>query len=417
MVTVTQRAAAPWLKFAPSAGPRSLAVLRIATAIAAIQIGRGWLRADELAMLPRGLWFPPFGTRWLADVVPVSPEIFSAAAVLFLAASILVLVGYRAQLAASIAVFSGLYVGWIPHLAGKVDHYHHIIWFLALLALSPCDDRLSVSGPRPLRRPESYALPALAGVLLLGVIYLSSGLPKLSTGLDWALSDNLRNLMWNHWWEKQHVAPLPIDEWPVVYRAMGFGTIAFELLFLPAALYPPTRKWVRWIGLAFHLAIRVFFAINFWTLAILYVVLFDWDSRSETRATTHRPKELDVSAPNLASLALVLVVAAGALTIPAGWPLSAFPGFAGVAQPHYLEFELVADDETMFVTRSGLADRYGAQKARPMAAIALATGNVPALLAHVADIEGRESSHYRDLRPVLISTHPDSAGDVISRSP
>lgn len=64
----------------------------------------------------------------------------------------------------------------------------------------------------------------------------------------------------------------------------------------------------------------------------------------------------------------------------------------------------------MFVTRSGLTARYGAQQARPMAAVALLTDNVPAHLRHVAGIDGRDPSYCQRIERVLISTHPDSPG-------
>lgn len=388
-----------WMRFAPSANARSLAVLRIATAVAALPTAWAWARSDW-RLIPRELWYPPRGTGWAVDLVPISSGLLKAAGVVFLISVLGVLVGYRARWAAGLAVVAGLYAGWIPHFAGKVNHNHHIIWFLALLALAPCDDALALRRGRNDRPPEAYAMPALAGVLVLGIIYLSSGIPKLMTGMDWAFSDNVRNLMWNMWWEKQHSVPLPVDEWPVVYQAFGAATIAFEVLFLPAALHPRTRRWIRWIGLGFHLAVRLVLAINFWTLAILYVVLFDWDPNTP-KATPRNTERV-----SMAPFILVIAIATGAFTIPAGWPLSAYPGFAGIARPVYTDYELVSNDGAVLVTRSPLADRHGPERARPMAAAAIGTGREEALLQYVTELSGEAPGHYYGIRRIEIPTAP-----------
>lgn len=52
-------------------------------------------------------------------------------------AGVLVTVGWRPRWTASIAAAAYFYVGWVSTLTGKVDHTHHVLWFLIIVAVSP----------------------------------------------------------------------------------------------------------------------------------------------------------------------------------------------------------------------------------------------------------------------------------------
>jgi hypothetical protein len=48
------------------------------------------------------------------------------------------------SLAVAVAALAGFYVLGISQLGGSVTHNHHLVWLLALLAVSPCGDALSI---------------------------------------------------------------------------------------------------------------------------------------------------------------------------------------------------------------------------------------------------------------------------------
>lgn len=58
------------------------------------------------------------------------------------------MVGFRARTAAGIWAVLAVWTLGIPNLYGKVDHYHHLVWFAVLLASSPCADALSLDRAR-----------------------------------------------------------------------------------------------------------------------------------------------------------------------------------------------------------------------------------------------------------------------------
>lgn len=403
-----------WVRFAPSANARSVAILRISVGVGGMHLGLT-LIGSQLASLPRELWVAPAGTDWAVDLIPVTPGLFRLAAWGLVIASAAVIVGFHGRAAASIGVLLGLYAGWVPHLTGKVDHYHHVIWFLALIVLSPCDDALAVRPSDKKHRPDLYAAVSLSGALMLGVIYLSSALPKLTVGLEWALSDNMRNIMWWQWYEKQHSAPLPVDQWPGVYRGVGLATMTFETFFLPAVLFRSSRRLFAISGVLLHLSIWVFLGIGFWTLMVLYVVLFDWNRNDESEEEN---REIGSQTRVVLPILLALVVAMGGLTgVPNGWPLAGYPLFGGIAGAEYAEFVLIGEDVETPVTRSGLADRYGTHHVRVMIVAARLRDQVDLLLAHASRVEGRSEDFYRSIHLVVLSTDPDSAGSVLRREP
>lgn len=401
-----------WMRLAPSANPRSIGVLRIAAGLAGLYLGLS-LVSSQAHLLPRVLWHPPVGTQWAVDVIPLSPGLYRTAGWGLVLASVAVILGYRGRVAASVGVLLGLYAGWVPHLTGKVDHYHHVIWFLALVALSPCDDALAVRPSGVRRRPEVYAAVSLSGALMLGVIYLSSAIPKLTVGWDWVVSDNMRNIMWWQWYEKQHSVPVPIDQWSIVYKGMGLVTLVFETLFSLGVLFRGSRRVFAVVGLLLHLGIWLVLGIGFWTLMIFYVVLFDWGVGEE------RVPSEQVSASQwgmMSPIILALVIALGGLTGESnGWPLAGYPLFGGIAQPEYREFSLIGDDEETYVTRSALADRYGPHHVRVMVAVAVIRGHEREFLRHASTLEDGDPALYDAIDSVVISTNPDSLGDVLRR--
>ena len=111
------------------------------------------------------------------------------------------------------------------------EHYHHMLWFAAVMACSRCGDFLSIDalrlawrradqgvvGRRPRRR--EYALLCMIW-LLMGVIYFFPGFWKLwVSGLDWAFSEGFKNTLHMKWHQLEGWTPgFRIDRYPLLYQ-------------------------------------------------------------------------------------------------------------------------------------------------------------------------------------------------------
>jgi hypothetical protein len=170
------------------------------------------------------------------------------------------------------------YLFALSQLSGAVWHDMHLLWMGALLAASPCDEALAYDRRGEPAAPDStrYGLPLLVARLLLGCVYFFPGFHKLATsGLAWALSDNLRNQMWWKWAEHGTAGALRVDRVPWLLHAGGLFVLAFELSFPVLALSRRARPWLAVAGVVFHVLAGALFRIPFVSLWALYVVLVD----------------------------------------------------------------------------------------------------------------------------------------------
>src|SRR6185436_208804 len=220
----------------------------------------------------------PEGLGWFVRNVPINGTLATAAQIIVAFAALCAIAGVRARLCFGLLAVAGFYLFAIAQLAGHVFHDNHLLWFCALLAVSPCADVLAVDAGRPLgAEGREYAAPLLAVRLLLGAIYFFPGLHKLLTsGLDWALSDNLRFQLY---WKLAQYGVLPrlrLDAYPWLLHLGGLFVLDFELSFAPLVLFRRTRTAAAIAGLAFHLLSYLVFGLLFASLWLCYVALVDW---------------------------------------------------------------------------------------------------------------------------------------------
>jgi hypothetical protein len=304
---------------APAAAT-DLAVLRIAVLALLLVLPR-IPEAVRLSGFSPDVRVPPGGMPWLLDVVPASQATVRPLALVFLVACALALVGLWTRPALIVAAVLGLWLLGIPQFYGKVSHYHHVWWALALLAASPAGDALSVDSlRRAWRRPHLAPPRDLTGVrygrplrllwLLLAMTYLFPGLWKYaSAGWDWAFSDNLRFVLYEHWGRLDgYTSPLPIDRAPFTEIA-GVFTIVFELAFLLILFSPRLRPWLAGVGLAFHNANFLFLRLGFFTLQTLYVSFVPWQRLADWIGSRRAGVRIEV-APRVRARRLVAVAAA-----------------------------------------------------------------------------------------------------------
>ena len=319
----------------PSSGPVSLAVLRIAAGVAAA------LEVRALAgfqIPPPELWVPPPGTAWLS-FMPANQALLAMALWIAGASAVAVAVGYRPRLF-SIACASGLfYAGWLTTLTGKVDHSHHLMWMLVILAVSPCANAWAL---RRETASGSFAAPVFGTMVILGLIYFGAGLQKLlSTGYEWAWSDNMSNMMLQFAW-KNDVTPIRLLQTPIASRLLGTAALAFELFFLPLVVWPKSRRYVWPIGLLFHWATWIVLGISFITLQFMYVAFVPWD-KAPARDTTKSQRYTLV--------VLVSLIGVFALSgVDEAWPIAAYPGFEGIRSVEITDYEIVTDSDRYLAT-------------------------------------------------------------------
>ncbi len=186
----------------------------------------------------------PEGLGWFVAHVPISPGVAAAAQAACVFSGLAAIAGIRARPALVVLTVSAFYLFALSQLAGTVWHDMHLLWMSALLAASPCDEALAFDAKdRPLPSPAArFGLPLVFARLLLGCVYFFPGLHKLATsGLAWALSDNLRNQLWWKWAEHGIVPALRVDHAPLLLHASGLFVLAFELSFPLLALWRPGR--------------------------------------------------------------------------------------------------------------------------------------------------------------------------------
>lgn len=286
----------------------NLAVFRIVLFALLVTSENIW-QAIRYSQVPDVLQYPPLGLGGIVAVLPINEPVVVMAAGLFVVAGTCALVGLYTRPAAIVTTLLGLYVLGIPQFYGKVNHYHHLLWFAAILAVSRCGDAVSVDAMRRawrvadrgqiFERPSpalAYALPLRFVWLLMGLIYFFPGFWKfVVSGPAWALSDNVRDMLYAKWldfggWQ----APFAIDSYPMLYRAAGLGTLAFELLFIVLILFPRTRPVAAVTGFFFHTTTFLFMRINFLTLQMLYVSFINWDGLARRVGRRWQPVRLEV---------------------------------------------------------------------------------------------------------------------------
>ncbi len=274
--------------FSTPTSPRNLAIFRIVVFLGVVS----QIHASEtiwFGSVPHALQMAPLGVGWLLPHLPVShASMISAVTFLYLVCAT-GLLGFFARTSALLALIGSFYVLGVPEFYGTVEHYHHLLWFLAILAVSPCGDALSIdalrnSAKRGTNAPESpqaesaaYSLPLRFACLLLGVIYFFPGFWKLRiSGLDWAFTDNLRYTMYARWMDLDAFTPFfRLDLHPLLFRSIALGTLFFELSFFVLVFFPRLRLPLALFGLGFHFGSGLFMRIPFFDLWICYVALFD----------------------------------------------------------------------------------------------------------------------------------------------
>lgn len=269
--------------------PLNLAIFRIVIFVTLIKF-INIPRIVWFSQMPEQLQFLPGNLGWVFNYLPVNAEVAKVTSILMLVFCFTGAIGLFSRTSALLVTILGFYVLGIPQLWGKVNHYNHLLWFPAILAVSRCGDFFSVDAvvaawkraDRGIVNPPTasriYTLPLRFVWLLMGVIYFFPGFWKFwNSGYQWAWSDNLTFQMYRKWLELDGWTPIfRIDQYPLLNRTSGLWTIAWEISFVFLIFLPKWRPFAVLMGLFFHNMTQLFMRISFWTLQACYVAFFNW---------------------------------------------------------------------------------------------------------------------------------------------
>jgi predicted DCC family thiol-disulfide oxidoreductase YuxK len=256
----------------------------------------------------RDMWVPVSFYRLLPIGLLGNVQIVRWIAVANLVLIVLGIVGFWTRSSIGLGALVSLYGFGLMENFGKVDHFHHLIWFMALLAAGPSGNFLSIDSIRQavqsadrgaveLSVPPSAALWTLRYTwLMMGALYLGTGIAKLQSSLTehWAGATNLGNIIWRDWLELYWFDPHPAtliraDLLPArILAILGASVIALEIGFIFAVLFRRIRPALGlWVA-AFHVGNEIVLKIWF-TLMPATVCVFDWSAMG--RVLSHRGRE------------------------------------------------------------------------------------------------------------------------------
>ncbi len=299
----------------------------------------------------------PFGLGWFAEAAPLDASTANIIRVIYYASAALALVGLYTRFALVALGATAFYLFAVNSMGGAVLHDMHLLWFIAVLAVSPCGETGSLDAHfagRPFIERTAFiaqnGVPVFLIRTLLGLVYFFPGLHKIrESGFAWALSDNLANQMHAKWLQFDQIPFFRIDTHPSLLHAAGLFVLAFELLFVFLVhVGPRTRIALALAGIAFHLASQVFMFIPFASLWMTYVILFDAPAKSSSdlprtaAGETSPHRALPASALLVGAALLVPVAIQGARGVTQSFPFACYPTFQRIADPELPDLSVTA---------------------------------------------------------------------------
>ncbi len=233
----------------------------------------------------------------------VSPAAMSAFKVLLVGVLLMATVGALTSVSTKLAFALVLFYQGLLRSFGHFNHDEMLgIYFLLILAFTPCSDAFSIDNWRRPRRPQEgfrYGYPVLLMMLLMAWVYFSSGMLKLRvSGLNYFHPDNLPALAIYHSLDNLHdtsfkfafLLPQVRQYLPPVVALV----LVWELLFPLAVFWQRVRWWILSFGVLFHVSTLLLMNIFFPHQLALYLVFVDWPAlihrmRSVTLQSDRRP--------------------------------------------------------------------------------------------------------------------------------
>jgi hypothetical protein len=211
----------------------------------------------------------------------------------------LILAALGAATSVSTKLAAGFYI-FYQGLLRSFGHFNHdemvAVWFLIILALTPCGDGFSLDARRRAapssRPPTAYGYPILLMRCVMAWAYFSSALLKLRLSgvgyfdadsfLTLAVSNSLGNMH-----DTQFRLALHLTSYKTLAVAGLVAAIIWELLFPLAIVSRRLRPWILLIGILFHIGTLLIVNITFPVQLAMYLVFIDWDRRVPRTTEPH----------------------------------------------------------------------------------------------------------------------------------
>jgi hypothetical protein len=284
-----------------------------------------------------------WGYGWLAPFLPPSAHAVVVAMFVFKVLAFLSLIGFFTRYTLPAFAFVSFWMMLGPHFVGKMQHYHFQWLGLAILAMSPCADALSVDAwlARKKRVVEIHRASIKYGRAffflwcMMGAVYFFPGYWKfVVSGWHWAFSDNVRFKILAKAFETGQTPLVPLYNYPWLCRLGGLGTLVFEMGFPLAMIFPRTRILFAVGGLGFHELNRFVMQIPFVQLEWFYMSFGNWSSLLKLGRLPEAVRT-PFSYPRWkivwGSVLVGGLVLTGFLGLES-WPWSVFPTFAPIEQ-------------------------------------------------------------------------------------
>lgn len=226
------------------------------------------------------------GTGWVVPLLPLVPVLTVA----LLASAVLAAAGKLWPHSGWVACGLGFAVLAVPQMDGALSHYHHVLWFAVLLLVAKGD----------------WVRPAW---FLFGWVYLVPGLSKLAH-LPLLLDGGMERTM-NRVRDLHDIGrPIPGGSW--FPQLTTLATIAVEVGVI-VLVFTRWRPFAAAAGFSFHMGTLWVLGISFWSLTLLYPILF-----MQPEGDTDR-----------AAWGWVILVAVASVGMGgSAWPFSIYPTFS-----------------------------------------------------------------------------------------
>ncbi|MFT5145159.1 MAG: hypothetical protein ACI80V_002235 [Rhodothermales bacterium] len=360
--------------------PRDLAALRMVVFFSLAVYASPW-EIGRFAGLPPELIVAPVGWGLLLQWLPPDPSWAVPLAWVFVGLAVAAGAGIAPRITAWGAVTAGIMVLGIPQFYGKINHYHHLIWFAAVLAASPAWDVWTVgwppagrkNPPTPRTRPDAstrYGRPLRWIWLLIGLIYFFPGYWKfVVAGPSWVDGTALGTMLQAQWY-RVGIDPAVRFDLGALSALAGIAVLTLEIGFVFALVQRGMRSLFVCGAAAFHLAVFLVADINFWTLGVCLVAfvpvgrLLDGKAgQPAVSASKLRPAGRSWVAGGLASLALL-----AGFTGFDSWPVAVYPTFAGLPDTLYPTLILEVDGQRLDPYKSpAIARAFGPSRVMGLA--------------------------------------------------
>jgi hypothetical protein len=284
-------------RFFAQPGARSAAVARIAMALSLLLILRRHLETPVFAASQPAALFRPIGVVKLLGHGVVSRPVLYGLLFVAAATAVLLLVGLFSRAAMWIAFTAALTLVSVSYSFTLPWSHGECVTFLAGLPLlfARLGDAWSLDARRRATAPArglAYGVPLRGAQAMLAVYFLNAFYWKMTTsGIDWALSDNLRNIFALRFLVIGQQPPWIVSAAltrPSLTHLMALGNLAAQAtpaLMLPLLRWRPCQVIAAGAWFAETIGLSTVMMLFGWEMVPLGLLFLDFDrGQAEIRA-------------------------------------------------------------------------------------------------------------------------------------